>query len=335
MEKHIGCDGVVGSGRVLDACGECGGNNSTCQIISGIFTEPYLEAGYRLVVQIPAGACTIRIEELGATKNYLALRDSKGKFIINGDWNIDMSGSYGGAGASFAYQRQPARGELISAQGPITEPVDIFILYRQANRGIKYEYAIKRNASLTSVLPRLPTDTGVAQWVVTGYTECSKSCGGGTRTTEVVCMKRKRKQLAPDRWEPGAWSACSVTCGSGRQTRSLRCVSDGQQVAPSLCPGEPPAPESQTCLMAPCPVGLWQIGAWSPCSVSCGWGSRRRQCSVECGQGVQWRQVTCGGNCDAQRRPEETRPCKTDRRCAGTWFTGPWSRRRLPYFSTG
>ena len=31
------------------------------------------------------------------------------------------------------------------------------LLYRQTNRGIKYEYAIKRNASLTSVLPRLLT----------------------------------------------------------------------------------------------------------------------------------------------------------------------------------
>ena len=69
--QHIGCDGVVGSGRVLDACGECGGDNSTCQIISGLFTERYMKAGYRQVVQIPAGACSIRIEEMGATKNYL------------------------------------------------------------------------------------------------------------------------------------------------------------------------------------------------------------------------------------------------------------------------
>ena len=35
------------------------------------------------------------------------------------------------------------------------------LLYRQTNRGIKYEYAIKRNASLSSVLPRLPTGQGL------------------------------------------------------------------------------------------------------------------------------------------------------------------------------
>ena len=35
------------------------------------------------------------------------------------------------------------------------------ILYRQTNRGIKYEYAIKREDSLSSVLPRLPTEQGL------------------------------------------------------------------------------------------------------------------------------------------------------------------------------
>ncbi|KAF0297909.1 Thrombospondin type-1 domain-containing protein 4 [Amphibalanus amphitrite] len=58
----------------------------------------------------------------------------------------------------------------------------------------------------------------------------------------------------------------------------------------------------------------WMVSEWS------------EQCSVECGQGVQWRQVVCSGSCENQRRPEDTRPCKTDRGCAGVWFTGPWSR---------
>ncbi|XP_043221655.1 A disintegrin and metalloproteinase with thrombospondin motifs 12-like [Amphibalanus amphitrite] len=54
-----------------------------------------------------------------------------------------------------------------------------------------------------------------------------------------------------------------------------------------------------------------------------------QQCSVECGQGVQSRGVACGGDpgrCDLSQRPSDTRPCKTDRGCAGTWFTGPWSQ---------
>ncbi|XP_043221639.1 thrombospondin type-1 domain-containing protein 4-like [Amphibalanus amphitrite] len=157
--KHIGCDGVVGSPRVRDACGVCGGDNSTCHLVSGIFTEPHLREGYQLVLQIPAGACSIRIEEVVPTRNYLALRAGNKEFIVNGAWNIDNSGQYQGAGATFMYRRQTdTQGETLAATGPITEPVDIFLLYRQMNRGIKYEYVIKRNASLSSVLPRLPND---------------------------------------------------------------------------------------------------------------------------------------------------------------------------------
>ncbi|KAF0307829.1 Thrombospondin type-1 domain-containing protein 4 [Amphibalanus amphitrite] len=563
---HIGCDGVVGSPRVRDACGVCGGDNSTCHLVSGIFTEPHLREGYQLVLQIPAGACSIRIEEVVPTRNYLALRAGNKEFIVNGAWNIDNSGQYQGAGATFMYRRQTdTQGETLAATGPITEPVDIFLLYRQMNRGIKYEYVIKRNASLSSVLPRLPNDLqslppapppalpalpqlparpsvvprptghrnavpapGVArpphtaprlpatpagagssgpapspfhaatpphqpgrrrgpgtatghrrghrtgrrrgrvhrpglpqqtaparpaprpgsepararpaagpgthrrrrrrrrrsrfQWVVPGYSECSKSCGGGTRVPEVVCVRRKKKQLAPDSkcnprrrprtrpvlcntapcpvrsvgtgdrwwsrtavWRANEWSACSSSCGAGHQTRTFLCVRAGQPVEVTECVGRPTEPETQPCNSGPCrPELRWHVGRWSACSVSCGWGTRTRsvtctdqlagcpeserprdtapcrradcppteepggpgqggppppagwmvtdwtqQCSVECGQGVQSRGVACGGDpgrCDLSQRPSDTRPCKTDRGCAGTWFTGPWSQ---------
>ncbi|XP_037076905.1 A disintegrin and metalloproteinase with thrombospondin motifs 7-like [Pollicipes pollicipes] len=214
-------------------------------------------------------------------------------------------------------------------------------------------------------------------------------------------MRRKRKQLARNRkcdprrrpkpkatpcntfpcpvssWEPNPWSACSSTCGTGHQTRTFLCVRAGQPVEVTECEGRPTEPEVQECDAGPCPANArWQIGQWSPCSVSCDWGSRTRrvscaepgrcpaterprdtapcrlqpcpqqvhsdhrpagwmttdwtdQCSVECGQGVQWRGVTCGGDvgrCQPGSRPQQTRPCKTDRGCGGIWFTGPWSQ---------
>ena len=47
-------------------------------------------------------------------------------------------------------------------QSPVNILMCVYqLLYRQTNRGIKYEYAIKRNASLSSVLPRLPTGQGL------------------------------------------------------------------------------------------------------------------------------------------------------------------------------
>lgn len=70
-QKTIGCDGIVGSEKRPDACGVCGGSNSTCQIVSGIFTEPQLPPGYNLVAQLPKGACHVNITEFKPSRNYL------------------------------------------------------------------------------------------------------------------------------------------------------------------------------------------------------------------------------------------------------------------------
>ena len=69
--QHVGCDGVVGSAKRVDACGLCGGDNSTCRVVSGLFTRPQLPVGYNLIAQIPRGACNITISELKQSRNYL------------------------------------------------------------------------------------------------------------------------------------------------------------------------------------------------------------------------------------------------------------------------
>ena len=69
--QRVGCDGVVGSTRTLDKCGVCGGDNSTCHIISGIYTRKGLTYGYNKVTHIPAGACNINITEMHPSTNHL------------------------------------------------------------------------------------------------------------------------------------------------------------------------------------------------------------------------------------------------------------------------
>jgi hypothetical protein len=61
----------VGSAKRVDACGVCGGDNSTCRVVSGLFTRPQLPVGYNLIAQIPRGACNITISELKQSRNYL------------------------------------------------------------------------------------------------------------------------------------------------------------------------------------------------------------------------------------------------------------------------
>ena len=71
MFQAVGCDGVVGSGKVTDKCGVCNGGNNTCHIISGIFTRMSLPYGYNKVTTIPSGACNINITEMSPSKNYM------------------------------------------------------------------------------------------------------------------------------------------------------------------------------------------------------------------------------------------------------------------------
>lgn len=56
-------------------------------------------------------------------------------------------------------------------------------------------------------------------------------------------------------WNIGAWSACSVSCGGGTQSRVVTCVrNDGKTVEDSLCGSKPVT--SQVCNTQACqPVG--------------------------------------------------------------------------------
>lgn len=57
-----------------------------------------------------------------------ALRRANGSFVFNGNWAINWSGEYQAAGTTFTYRRQDTTTpELISSQGPLTEPIEIMV----------------------------------------------------------------------------------------------------------------------------------------------------------------------------------------------------------------
>ncbi|XP_014679057.1 PREDICTED: thrombospondin type-1 domain-containing protein 4-like, partial [Priapulus caudatus] len=71
LMQEVGCDDIIGSGMRYDYCGVCGGFNTTCQIISGIYTQRNLPVGYNNIAAIPKGACNISIQEMYPSENYL------------------------------------------------------------------------------------------------------------------------------------------------------------------------------------------------------------------------------------------------------------------------
>jgi hypothetical protein len=64
-------------------------------------------------------------------QTFAALRRSDGTFVFNGNWAINWSGEYQAAGTTFAYRRQDTTTpELITTQGPLTEPIDIMVIQK-------------------------------------------------------------------------------------------------------------------------------------------------------------------------------------------------------------
>lgn len=69
--QHIGCDNIIGSNKTLDACGVCGGDNSSCYEFEDVIVYSsdedydglYHTLEIRDVIEIPKRAARIRISE--------------------------------------------------------------------------------------------------------------------------------------------------------------------------------------------------------------------------------------------------------------------------------
>lgn len=55
----------------MDKCGVCGGDNTTCRLVSGVFKHSLSKIGYHKIVEIPEGATKINVTEMVKSRNYL------------------------------------------------------------------------------------------------------------------------------------------------------------------------------------------------------------------------------------------------------------------------
>ncbi|XP_070211907.1 thrombospondin type-1 domain-containing protein 4-like isoform X2 [Littorina saxatilis] len=146
----VGCDGILGSGAMVDQCGICGGEGSTCRVISGIYTRMRLDHGYHHMTTIPEGACNINITELSSSRNYIALSTEAGLDIVNSNRQLRATGEYGGAGTVFDYRRRSGRscpGVCIFADGPLNQPVEVKLLSYDRNPGIMYHFMVPQDTA--------------------------------------------------------------------------------------------------------------------------------------------------------------------------------------------
>ncbi|KAM7039450.1 thrombospondin type-1 domain-containing protein 4 isoform 1-T1 [Acridotheres tristis] len=338
--KSIGCDDYLGSDKVIDKCGICGGDNTACKVVSGVFKHTLTNLGYHKIVEIPEGATKINITEMSKSNNYLALRSRSGRSIINGNWAIDRPGRYEGGGTMFTYRRpneiSSTAGESFLADGPTNEVLDVYMIHQQPNPGIHYEYIIPGDNVISPQLLAhrrpgepfngqlgMPESTSHEDEDLHRETDILTGQSAGTfpviqpgrfpshQPENQVPAVQPPRQNREYNWKQVGKTECTTTCGKGSQYPIFHCVNriTHEEVPEGYCDSSTkPIPEEEACNLFPCPA-FWDIGEWSECSKTCGLGMQHRQ--ILCRQIYANRTLTVQQyRCQHLEKPDTTSTCQ-------------------------
>uniref|UniRef100_A0A8C1NFW3 Papilin a, proteoglycan-like sulfated glycoprotein n=1 Tax=Cyprinus carpio TaxID=7962 RepID=A0A8C1NFW3_CYPCA len=330
--KRLGCDNMLESLQEEDPCLQCGGNGQSCSLFNLLLT------GYNQMFIIPVGATTIRIKETVPTRNYLAIKNLRGEYYLNGHWVIDFSRATPIAGTVLYYQRGTEGDktpEIITGRGPTTEPLVIELITQEDNEGVEYEYYLPNGRSMEGYY-----------WSYGSWSTCSKECGSGYQSRLVFCTfddeaysdylcasfprplsnRTCNEQQCPQTrsWVTGEWNPCPVTCGGGLQVRRVECMSHdsagSRVVADSQCASYAPRPlNQQNCNMQKC--AQYRVSSWSQCSVTCGSGKQTRDVVCVGSDGASLEDYACG----THPKPPKTQACEMPVcRSPIGWHIGDW-----------
>ncbi|KAM9311710.1 A disintegrin and metalloproteinase with thrombospondin motifs 20 [Gastrophryne carolinensis] len=338
--RQAGCDHVLNSKARKDKCGVCGGDNSSCKTVAGIFTKA--QYGYNTIIKIPAGATNIDVHQHSYSgrpddDNYLALSDTQGNFILNGNFVVSrFKREINTRGTVVEYSGSDNAVERINCTERLEEDLILQILCvgNLYNPDVRYTF----NVPIEDKSNQFFWDR-YGLWQV-----CNKICQG-VRKRKVTCLRKSDRAVVSDqrcehfprpeaiaepcntdcqlRWYVISKSECSSQCGPGHRSLEVRCIQYSSvkglttPVEDKFCNSHPKPSHREPC-HGDCLSASWRYSEWS-------------QCSQTCGHGMQSREAYCmnsfGHHLADQECSEEpkivTQTC--NKHSCPVWITSEWS----------
>ncbi|XP_058855652.1 A disintegrin and metalloproteinase with thrombospondin motifs 9-like [Acipenser ruthenus] len=338
--RQAGCDHVLNSKARRDKCGVCGGDNSSCKTVSGTFNT--VSYGYNIVVRIPSGATNVDVRQHSYSgkpedDNYLAFSNSRGEFLLNGEFVVSMFKREVKVGNTvIEYSGSDHEIERLNCTDRIDEEITVQVLSvgNLYNPDVRYSFNIPIEDKPQKFF-----------WDPYGpWQECSKRCQG-ERKRRPLCSRESDRVVVSDqrclgslrpplvtepcnteceiRWHIARKHECTAQCGPGYRTREIYCAKHSrseektEKIDDRYCSNQRKPDETEAC-QGECNVGGWQYSSWTECSKSCGGGTQRRGAVCVSSLGSVLDDSKC-----SQQNKLVTQKCNEF--VCPQWKTGDWS----------